>query len=83
MSDLVAMLGLPFLACILMGSILSYLGIHVLKREVIFIDIAVAQVAAGQDCESHDAFAAAGSALAVPLDHEQVGVGLPGADLGV
>ena len=46
MSDLVTMLGLPFLACMLMGSILSYLGIHVLKREVIFIDIAVAQVAA-------------------------------------
>jgi zinc/manganese transport system permease protein len=40
------MLTLPFLACLLMGTILSYLGIHVLKREVIFIDIAVAQVAA-------------------------------------
>jgi zinc/manganese transport system permease protein len=46
MSDLVEMLTLPFLACLLMGGILSYLGIHVLKREVIFIDIAVAQVAA-------------------------------------
>jgi zinc/manganese transport system permease protein len=46
MSDLIEMLTLPLLACLLMGSILSYLGIHVLKREVIFIDIAVAQVAA-------------------------------------
>jgi zinc/manganese transport system permease protein len=46
MSDLVAMLTLPFLACLLMGGLLSYMGIHVLKREVIFIDIAVAQVAA-------------------------------------
>ncbi|MBM4028074.1 MAG: metal ABC transporter permease [Planctomycetes bacterium] len=46
MSDLVEMLALPFLACLLLGGILSYLGIHVLKREVIFIDIAVAQVAA-------------------------------------
>lgn len=46
MSDLIEMLALPFLACLLMGSLLSYLGIHVLKREVIFIDIAVAQVAA-------------------------------------
>jgi zinc/manganese transport system permease protein len=46
MSNLVEMLTLPFLACLLMGAILSYLGIHVLKREVIFIDIAVAQVAA-------------------------------------
>jgi zinc/manganese transport system permease protein len=46
MFDLIEMLTLPFLACLLMGAILSYLGIHVLKREVIFIDIAVAQVAA-------------------------------------
>ena len=56
MHDLVAMLGLPFLACIIMGSILSYLGIHVLKREVIFIDIAVAQVAAVGALAAHLAF---------------------------
>jgi zinc/manganese transport system permease protein len=56
MSDLIAMLGLPFLACILMGSTLSYLGIHVLKREVIFIDIAVAQVAAVGALAAHLAF---------------------------
>ena len=41
-----SMLGLPFLACLLLTGILSYLGLHVLKREVVFIDIAVAQVAA-------------------------------------
>jgi zinc/manganese transport system permease protein len=40
------MLGLPFLACMMMGAILGYSGIHVLKREVIFIDIALAQIAA-------------------------------------
>ncbi len=40
------MLGLPFLACLLLTTMLGYLGLHVLKREVIFIDIAVAQVAA-------------------------------------
>jgi len=40
------MLGLPFLACLLLTGMLSYLGLHVLKRQVIFIDIAVAQVAA-------------------------------------
>jgi len=56
MSDLVAMLGLPLLACLLMGSILSYLGIHVLKREVIFIDIAIAQVAAVGALAAHLAF---------------------------
>ncbi|GAI85468.1 unnamed protein product, partial [marine sediment metagenome] len=46
MLQLIHILGLSFLACIIMGAILAYLGIHVLKREVIFIDIAVAQVAA-------------------------------------
>jgi len=46
MLDFIEMFGVPFLACALIGSLLSYLGMHVLKREVIFIDIAVAQVAA-------------------------------------
>jgi len=46
MLQAIQILGLPFLACILMGSILGYQGIHVLKREVIFIDIALAQFAA-------------------------------------
>jgi len=45
MPQLFQTLGLPFLACITMGSILGYLGTHVLKREVIFVDIALAQVA--------------------------------------
>ena len=44
--SLAFMLGLPFLACVLLSLVLGYLGLHVLKREVIFIDIAVAQVAA-------------------------------------
>jgi len=44
--SVLAMLGLPLLACVMMVGILGYLGLHVLKREVIFIDIAVAQVAA-------------------------------------
>jgi zinc/manganese transport system permease protein len=39
-----------------MGTILAYLGIHVLKREVIFIDIAVAQVAAVGSIAAHLAF---------------------------
>lgn len=46
MSQLLEMLGLPFLACLMMGGILAYAGMHVLKREIIFIDIALAQVAA-------------------------------------
>ena len=46
MTDLIAIQGLPFLACLAMLSILGYVGLHVLKREVIFIDITLAQVAA-------------------------------------
>jgi zinc/manganese transport system permease protein len=34
------------LACLLLTGFLSYLGIHVLAREVIFVDIALAQIAA-------------------------------------
>ncbi len=56
MPSIIQILGLPFLACILMGSILGYLGIHVLKREVIFIDIALAQVAAVGSIAAHLAF---------------------------
>ncbi len=44
--NIVSMLALPLAACLMMTMILSYLGLHVIKREVIFIDIAVAQVAA-------------------------------------
>ena len=56
MPQLIQILGLSFLACILMGAMLSYLGMHVLKREVIFIDIAVAQVAAVGSIAAHLAF---------------------------
>jgi zinc/manganese transport system permease protein len=56
MPQLIQTLGLPFLACIIMGSILGYLGIHVLKREVIFVDIALAQVAAVGAIVAHLAF---------------------------
>jgi len=56
MSQLVYILGLPFLMCLIIGAILGYFGIHVLKREVIFIDIAVAQVAAVGSIAAHLAF---------------------------
>lgn len=46
MSEMIQLLTLPFLACLTMIGILGYLGIHVLKREIIFIDIALAQIAA-------------------------------------
>ncbi|MBN2316938.1 MAG: metal ABC transporter permease [Sedimentisphaerales bacterium] len=56
MSQLIHILGLPFLMCLIIGAILGYFGIHVLKREVIFIDIAVAQVAAVGSIAAHLAF---------------------------
>jgi zinc/manganese transport system permease protein len=40
----------------MMGAILGYSGIHVLKREVIFIDIALAQIAAVGTIIAHLAF---------------------------
>jgi len=57
MLQLIQILGLPFLACVIMGTILGYFGIHVLKREIIFIDIALAQVAAVGAIVAHSAFA--------------------------
>jgi zinc/manganese transport system permease protein len=37
---------MPFLACLILVGIHAYLGIHVLARGVIFVDIALAQIAA-------------------------------------
>ena len=56
MTELIELLGLPYLACLLMVAILGYLGIHVLKREVIFIDIALAQMAAVGAIAAHLVF---------------------------
>lgn len=58
MLELVEILGLPFVACVIIGTVLSYLGIHVVKREVIFIDIALAQIAAVGSIAAHLAFEA-------------------------
>ena len=37
---------LPFVACVVLTGIHAYLGIHVIEREVIFVDLALAQIAA-------------------------------------
>jgi zinc/manganese transport system permease protein len=37
---------LPFIACLILTGIHVYLGIHVISRKVIFVDIALAQIAA-------------------------------------
>jgi zinc/manganese transport system permease protein len=44
--DLLALLWVPFLMCLVLTGIHAYLGVHVLAREVVFVDIALAQIAA-------------------------------------
>ncbi len=51
----------PLMACLLLPGILVYLGLHIVKREIIFVDLALAQVAALGICmaillghDSHD-----------------------------
>ena len=43
---MIDLLALPFLACLVLTGIHAYLGLHVLARGVIFVDLALAQVAA-------------------------------------
>jgi len=43
---LIGILWLPLIVCLVSSAILGYVGLHVLKREIIFIDIALAQIAA-------------------------------------
>jgi len=45
MSDFLLAMWRPFVACMLLSGILVYLGIHVLSRKVIFVDLALAQIA--------------------------------------
>jgi zinc/manganese transport system permease protein len=44
--DMVSLLWAPFLMCLVLTGIHAYLGIHVIAREVVFVDIAMAQIAA-------------------------------------
>lgn len=45
-TDLLALMWLPFLMCLVLTGIHAYLGFHVIAREVVFVDIALAQIAA-------------------------------------
>jgi zinc/manganese transport system permease protein len=44
-NDLLGLLWAPFLMCLVLTGIHAYLGLHVIAREVIFVDIALAQIA--------------------------------------
>jgi zinc/manganese transport system permease protein len=64
--DLLALMWAPFLMCLVLTGIHAYLGLHVIAREVIFVDIALAQIASlgataaflwGYDLESLGSYA--------------------------
>jgi len=58
MSEMFMLMKWPLVACLLLPGILVYLGLHIVRREVIFVDLALAQVAA------------LGTCLALLLGHE-------------
>jgi len=46
MSDALPFLAWPFAACLVLTGIHAYLGLHVVERQVIFVDLSLAQIAA-------------------------------------
>lgn len=46
MGELVMFMAAPFAGCVVIVAIHAYLGLHILEREVIFVDLALAQIAA-------------------------------------
>ena len=61
MSEAFEIMKWPFAACLLLPGILVYMGLHIVRREIIFVDLALAQVAALGICmaillghDSHD-----------------------------
>lgn len=76
-SQVMAVMKWPLIACLVLPGILVYYGIHIIKREVIFVDLALAQVATlgtcvclwlGHDAEDiHNFFYSLGFTLAGAL----------------
>jgi zinc/manganese transport system permease protein len=52
MHDALTVMLWPLMACLLLPGILVYLGLHIVRREVIFVDLALAQVATLGTCLS-------------------------------
>ena len=46
MPEMIEIMLAPFVACMVLVALFSYLGIHIIAREVIFVDLALAQMAA-------------------------------------
>ena len=58
MTEILVVMKWPLIACLLLPGMLVYLGLHIVRREVIFVDLALAQVAA------------LGTSLCLMLGHE-------------
>lgn len=50
MTEILSVMKWPLIACLLLPGILVYYGLHIIKREVIFVDLALAQVATLGTC---------------------------------
>ena len=50
MNDFVILMWKPLLACMILTGMHAYLGVHVIERKVIFVDLALAQIAALGAC---------------------------------
>ncbi|MGZ4965477.1 MAG: metal ABC transporter permease [Limisphaerales bacterium] len=46
MNEALEVMKWPIIACLLLPGLLVYLGLHIVRREIIFVDLALAQVAA-------------------------------------
>jgi zinc/manganese transport system permease protein len=46
MGDFVSLLAAPFVGCLLIAALHCYMGLHVIRRGIIFVDLALAQLAA-------------------------------------
>ncbi|MEO6568145.1 MAG: metal ABC transporter permease [Opitutaceae bacterium] len=69
MNEIISVMLWPLIACLLLPGILVYLGLHIVRREIIFVDLALAQVAALGTCLGillgHEASSAAAYAWSV------------------
>ncbi len=70
MTEALAIMLWPLIACLLLPGILVYYGLHIVRREIIFVDLALAQVAA------------LGLCLAILLRHEPTDWQAYGLSLG-
>src|SRR5688572_18487034 len=50
MTEILSVMKWPLVACLLLPGILVYYGLHIIRREVIFVDLALAQVATLGTC---------------------------------